>query len=534
MVVCNIRQIIRWNRPSAAKCSLGLSMATIIEIDRKTIENIRALTEITANSLLEIEKLNQQYANPVLDFALKEAKILRDKLALYEKISTCVSEHLLDSPSSQALPALEEMPPEAHVLDSSSQVTPNFSGGHASVSNIPFRNSVTFSLSEQMPDKNEKSYQLILIELYPERFTIVKSVPGRNLLQLLKKKLRKFNLKPEARQIMYMQRKIAVSWETDSSKLLMPSLVVLPPRAVELYKPFSQTHDLKQNRLIFTSYCCYCHKLMSGGFKCQGCNRIFHQKCLLAFPERIACKTDLEYKKAYQVFEKEPVKVVDRTLVSSRDTGSLTTDHYHRNPSDTELGMYHNTSANSFYTLNDLLQLVESIESAQSTIVIALVDQVKKRNSTTWPHRSSSIHHSGMGNNWEIGVNELRMSRMVGSGTYGTVYKARWHGDVAIKFLKVKKPNQEQLDAFKNEVVMLRFCRHKNIVMFMGCVYEPVLGIVTEWCDGDTLYQHIHVLDTDFEEKEICNLAQQIASGMESVHFFILVTFMKREFCTVI
>ncbi len=48
------------------------------------------------------------------------------------------------------------------------------------------------------------------------------------------------------------------------------------------------------------------------------------------------------------------------------------------------------------------------------------------------------------------------MLKRIGAGSFGTVYKGKWHGDVAIKILKVTEPTPEQLQAFKNEMQVLR------------------------------------------------------------------------------
>ena len=48
------------------------------------------------------------------------------------------------------------------------------------------------------------------------------------------------------------------------------------------------------------------------------------------------------------------------------------------------------------------------------------------------------------------------MGPRIGSGSFGTVYRAQWHGPVAVKRLNVKDPTPAQLQAFKNEVAVLR------------------------------------------------------------------------------
>lgn len=86
------------------------------------------------------------------------------------------------------------------------------------------------------------------------------------------------------------------------------------------------------------------------------------------------------------------------------------------------------------------------------------------------------------------------------------------------KILKVKTPSPAHLQAFKNEVAMLKKTRHCNILLFMGCVSKPSLAIVTQWCDGSTLFKHIHVNETRFELNTLIDIARQVAQGMDYLH----------------
>ena len=58
---------------------------------------------------------------------------------------------------------------------------------------------------------------------------------------------------------------------------------------------------------------------------------------------------------------------------------------------------------------------------------------------------------------WEIHMEEINIGPRIGSGSFGTVYRGQWHGPVAIKKLNVKDPTPAQLQAFKNEVAVIRF-----------------------------------------------------------------------------
>ncbi|GBP17326.1 hypothetical protein EVAR_17814_1 [Eumeta japonica] len=119
---------------------------------------------------------------------------------------------------------------------------------------------------------------------------------------------------------------------------------------------------------------------------------------------------------------------------------------------------------------------------------------------------------------WVIHAEEILLGPRIGSGSFGTVYKAHWHGPVAVKTLNVKTPTPVQLQAFKNEVAVLRKTRHCNILLFMGCVSKPSLAIVTQWCEGSSLYQHLHVLETPIPMLFLIDVARQTAQGMDYLH----------------
>lgn len=146
-------------------------------------------------------------------------------------------------------------------------------------------------------------------------------------------------------------------------------------------------------------------------------------------------------------------------------------------------------------------------------------------------HREKSAASSGQEKNkirsrgqrdssyyWEIEASEVMLSSRIGSGSFGTVYKGKWHGDVAVKILKVTDPTPEQLQAFRNEVAVLRKTRHVNILLFMGYMTKDNLAIVTQWCEGSSLYKHLHVQETKFQMFQLIDIARQTAQGMDYLH----------------
>ncbi|XP_062315195.1 raf-1 proto-oncogene, serine/threonine kinase a isoform X2 [Osmerus eperlanus] len=119
---------------------------------------------------------------------------------------------------------------------------------------------------------------------------------------------------------------------------------------------------------------------------------------------------------------------------------------------------------------------------------------------------------------WEIEASEVVLHSRIGSGSFGTVYKGKWHGDVAVKILKVVDPTPEQFQAFRNEVAVLRKTRHVNILLFMGYMTKDNLAIVTQWCDGSSLYKHLHVQETNLQMFQLIDIARQTAQGMDYLH----------------
>eukprot|EP00041_Stephanoeca_diplocostata_P025907 m.690240 g.690240 ORF g.690240 m.690240 type:complete len:418 (+) comp22848_c0_seq18:349-1602(+) len=120
---------------------------------------------------------------------------------------------------------------------------------------------------------------------------------------------------------------------------------------------------------------------------------------------------------------------------------------------------------------------------------------------------------------WEINYDEIEMQDKIGAGSFGVVYKGKWHGVVAVKKLTVSNPTPEQLRSFKNEVLVLRKTRHRNCLLFMGaCTKQPNLAIVTQWCEGNSLNHQIHMTDVRLSKAHKADVACQIAQGVEYLH----------------
>ncbi|EPQ13183.1 Serine/threonine-protein kinase B-raf [Myotis brandtii] len=142
----------------------------------------------------------------------------------------------------------------------------------------------------------------------------------------------------------------------------------------------------------------------------------------------------------------------------------------------------------------------------------------KSSSSSEDRNRMKTLGRRDSSDDWEIPDGQITVGQRIGSGSFGTVYKGKWHGDVAVKMLNVTAPTPQQLQAFKNEVGVLRKTRHVNILLFMGYSTKPQLAIVTQWCEGSSLYHHLHIIETKFEMIKLIDIARQTAQGMDYLH----------------
>ncbi|XP_058204079.1 serine/threonine-protein kinase CTR1 [Rhododendron vialii] len=126
------------------------------------------------------------------------------------------------------------------------------------------------------------------------------------------------------------------------------------------------------------------------------------------------------------------------------------------------------------------------------------------------------------GEDLDIPWSDLVLKERIGSGSFGTVHRADWHGsEVAVKILMDQDFHPERIREFLREVAIMQRLRHPNIVLLMGAVTQPPnLSIVTEYLSRGSLYRLLHkpgareVLD----EKRRLSMAYDVAKGMNYLH----------------
>lgn len=94
-----------------------------------------------------------------------------------------------------------------------------------------------------------------------------------------------------------------------------------------------------------------------------------------------------------------------------------------------------------------------------------------------------------------VAVDELRIDRRIGRGSFGEVFHAHWGGtEIAVKKLpKHMLASAKFLEDFAQEITIMAKLRHPNVIQFLGVATDKVsLYMLTEYMPRGSLYDVIH------------------------------------------
>ncbi|XP_015275735.1 PREDICTED: RAF proto-oncogene serine/threonine-protein kinase isoform X4 [Gekko japonicus] len=409
---------------------------------------------------------------------------------------------------------------------------------------------------------SSKTSNTIRVFLPNKQRTVVNVRNGMTLHDCLMKALKVRGLQPECCAVFRLLneqkgKKLRLDWGTDAASLIGEELQVDFLDHVPL-----TTHNFARKTFLKLAFCDICQKFLLNGFRCQTCGYKFHEHCstrvptmcvdwsnvrqLLLFPHSnvgdsgVPMLPPVTTRRMRESVSRIPVNSQHRystphafTFNTSNPSPEGSLSQRQRSTSTPNVHMVSTTMPVDNRIIEDAIR--SHSESASPSAISGSPNNtsptgwsqpkmpvpVQRERATGSTTQEKKIRARGQRDSsyyWEIEASEVMLSTRVGSGSFGTVYKGKWHGDVAVKILKVVDPTPEQFQAFRNEVAVLRKTRHVNILLFMGYMTKDNLAIVTQWCEGSSLYKHLHVQETKFQMLQRIDIARQTAQGMDYLH----------------
>ncbi|XP_041958176.1 serine/threonine-protein kinase A-Raf [Alosa sapidissima] len=419
------------------------------------------------------------------------------------------------------------------------------------------------SSGETSPEDVPRGGGTIRVYLPNKQRTVVNVRPGQTVYDSLDKALKTRGLSQDCCAVFRLLegRKRLTEWNTDITPLVGEELLVEVLDDVPL-----TMHNYVRKTFFKLAYCDFCHKFLFNGFRCQTCGYKFHQHCSSKVPT-VCVDMDTMTKRSIPNNYPDSNYPDDcpQIPILIMPDGSIPGNDSALTPDPGGLNLLSPTSAFRFplpgadgqslqrhrSTSTPNVHMVSTVGPAGTSIIEDAIKnstmgpETSPKPSTSPPSMGSpgrrppkspsehkerkpsssddkkKVHRGGYRDSsyyWEVQSREVNIQKRIGAGSFGTVFKGKWHGDVAIKILKVTEPTPEQLQAFKNEMQVLRKTRHVNILLFMGFMTRPHFAIITQWCEGSSLYRHLHVIETKFDTMRRIDVARQTAQGMDYLH----------------
>uniref|UniRef100_A0A9J8BYG7 RAF proto-oncogene serine/threonine-protein kinase n=2 Tax=Cyprinus carpio TaxID=7962 RepID=A0A9J8BYG7_CYPCA len=401
----------------------------------------------------------------------------------------------------------------------------------------------------RIPDS--KTSSTIRVYLPNKQRTVVNVRPGMTLRNCLIKALKVRGLQPECCAVFKLHRehsfkKLRMDWSTDSTSLVGEELLVEVLDHVPL-----TTHNFVRKTFLKLAFCDICQKFLLHGFRCQTCGYKFHEHCSTKVPTMCVDWSNIRQLLLFPTPGENGTPSLPPLSSRRMHNSKFSFSPYHRYSTPNALNyiapmpspgvsLSHKVLSTSTPNVH-MVSTTQPVDEAAYQVIPqrsfhskAKAEIPQNQSPTEWSKTPAPAHREKAPSTntqekrirprekrdssyyWEIEANEVVLLSRIGSGSFGTVYKGKWHGDVAVKILKVMNPTPEQLQAFRNEVAVLRKTRHVNIVLFMGYMTKTNMAIVTQWCEGSSLYKHLHVQETNFQMFQLIDIARQTAQGMDA------------------